>query len=78
MYRIIIERYMYGPRSLGGHLRQDLTSNCLAIFATSAQPPTAPPRRVPRAALAHVGAHPCPASPAAPTLARHAGASSHF
>ena len=80
MYRIIIERYMYGPRSsLGGHLRQDLTSNCLAIFVTSAQPPTAPPRRVPRAALAHVGAHPRPASPAAPTrLARHAGASSHF
>ena len=70
MYRIIIERFLYGPRSLGGHLRQHLTSNCLAIFATSAQPPTAPPRRVPRAALAHRGppSSPLP-SPAAPTLA---------
>ena len=71
LYRIIIERYMYGPRSLGGQdLRQYLTSNCLAIFATSAQPPTAPPRRVPRAALAHRGppSSPLP-SPAAPTLA---------
>jgi hypothetical protein len=50
-----------------------LSLNCLAIFATSAQPPTAPPRRVPHAALAHRGP---PLSPAPPhprwldTLAR--------
>jgi len=76
MYRIIIERFLYGPRSLGGHLRQHLTSNCLAIFATSAQPPTAR-RAACRAPRSLIGAHPRPHSPAPPhprwldTLARH-------
>ncbi len=45
MYRIIIERFLYGPRSLGGHLRQHVDlklSRHLRNFGPAPHSPAAP------------------------------------